>query len=232
MVKATSTRAGKAGMSKSAMPQETKQERILKAAIGVLAERGFHRTTIHDIAQSAGVADGTIYLYFRNKDELLIKLFEEVMARVLRLFREALEREVSAEAKMRAFLYTHLRLVEHDPELAQIISVELRQSSIFIKEYKNPLFGEYLKIIGEILVLGVEDGSFRPELRPSLISRAIFGAMDEIALAWLLSRRREYSLEEAGASLSEMILQGLRRIPSASESLGDAERVEAARLVK
>ncbi|MCB9640077.1 MAG: TetR/AcrR family transcriptional regulator [Myxococcales bacterium] len=194
----------------------TKQERILRAAIGVLAERGFHRTTIHDIAQSAGVADGTIYLYFKNKDQLLIELFEEVMARALRLFREALREEQGAEAKMRTFLHTHLRLVEHDPEIAQIISVELRQSSIFIKEYKNPLFGEYLKIIGQILHEGIEEGVFRSNLRPALITRAIFGAMDEISLAWLLSRRRDLSLEESADALAEMLLQGLRSAPSST----------------
>ncbi len=195
----------------------TKQERILRAAIGVLAERGFHRTTIHDIAQAAGVADGTIYLYFKNKDQLLIELFEEVMARALRLFRDALQDEQAAEGKLRAFLHTHLRLVEHDPEVAQIISVELRQSSIFIKEYKNPLFGEYLKIIGEILQEGIEEGVFRSDLRPSLITRAIFGAMDEISLAWLLSRR-DLSLEESAEALCEMILQGVRRCPVSAPS--------------
>jgi len=189
----------------------SKRERILSAAISVLAERGFHRTKIKDIAQEAGVADGTIYLYFKNKDHLLIDLFEEVMSRALNLFEEALKDKERADQQLEAFLLTHLRIVELEPEVAQIISVVLRQSETFIGEYKNPFFSEYLNIIAKILKQGMETGVFRADISIPIISRAIFGAMDELALAWLLSNKREDEvLEMAAQDVVTLLLDGLQ----------------------
>ncbi len=188
-----------------------KRERILRAAISVLAERGFHRTKIRDIAQKAQIADGTIYLYFKNKDHLLIDLFEEVMSRALNLFEKALEGKTQADEQLRAFLLTHLRVVQLEPEVAQIISVVLRQSETFIGEYKNPFFSEYLKLIANILKNGMESGLFRKDISIPLISRAIFGAMDELALAWLLSKERDAQvLERAAHDVVSLLLDGLR----------------------
>lgn len=190
----------------------------MRAAVEVLATRGFQRTKIRDIAQLAGVADGTIYLYFKNKDDLLIQLFEDVMDHVLSHFDRALEGKEDPEDKLRSLLTTHFQLVEYDPMNAKIISVVLRQSSTFVQEYKNPLFSKYLHLIEEILREGIEQGCFRQDLLPSVLGRAIFGALDEIALAWLLSRRRESSLEDAARMLSEMVLHGIRTEDEESES--------------
>lgn len=181
----------------------------MKAAISVLADRGFHSTKIRDIAQKAGVADGTIYLYFKNKDELLIQLFEEVMQRALGIFRREMDLSEAPQRQLQKFLRTHLLMVKEEPEMAQIISVVLRQSVSFIREYENPLFGEYLKLIRQILSSGVEQGEFRRDLDFTVVERAIFGAMDEISLAWLLSSRRDYPLEDSADTLSRWILRGL-----------------------
>lgn len=206
-------------MEEKAPKATTRRKEILQAAIEVLADRGFHRTKIRDIAQMAGVADGTIYLYFKNKDELLIQLFEEVMERVLGLFRGEICKEDAPEKKLRTFLFMHLNLVKSDPKLARIISIVLRQSSTFVQEYDNPFFVEYLSTIRDILDEGVQAGDFRDDIDLAVISRALFGAMDELALAWLLSKRRDtIPIEEASETVAQMVLGGLRRVDTAKST--------------
>ena len=194
----------------------TKQEDILRAAISVLAVQGFQHTKIRDIAKEAGVADGTIYLYFKNKDELLVRLFEEVMGRVFNILNTALERVSTPAEKLQCFLRTHLHMVEEEPEVAQIISVVLRQSTAFVKEYKNTLFTQYLGVLQNILQEGVDEGVFHIEINPAVVSRALFGAVDELALAWLLSRQK-IPLGDTSQVLSNMILHGILREPEEEE---------------
>lgn len=185
-----------------------RQEEILQAAIKVLSKQGFQQTKIKDIAQEAGVADGTIYLYFKNKDELLVQLFEGVMKRVLEILRGALVDYTKPEERLRCFLRTHLHMVEEEPEIAKIISVVLRQSTTFIQEYENTLFTEYLGLLYEILQQGIVEGVFRADIDPVVTSRALFGAADELALAWLLSRHK-IPLERTSEVLANMVLYGL-----------------------
>src|SRR5256885_2666434 len=110
-----------------------KRTRIMDAAIKVFAERGFHSATVAEIAKAAGVADGTIYLYFKGKDDLLLRLFDEKMTALLAEARSELAREKSAPDKLQRFIQLHLALVERNPELASVLIVELRQSAQFIK---------------------------------------------------------------------------------------------------
>jgi TetR/AcrR family fatty acid metabolism transcriptional regulator len=190
--------------------EEDKRTRIMQAAAKVLAEQGYHRTKIRDIAQEAGVADGTIYLYFDNKEHLLIQLFEQVMERVLSMFRNSVVAEVDAAGKLHQFIVRHLTLIQEDVNLARIITVVLRQSSSFLQDYKNDLFAEYLGLLYSILKEGKETGVFRPDLDVQVMTRATFGALDELALAWLLSSRKETSLEESAQTLSDVLLAGLK----------------------
>ena len=138
--KANGGRRASNGKKKDAAPPpvEGKRERILEAAIKVFAAEGFYNAKVSQIAQQAGVADGTIYLYFKSKDDLLINLFEDRMERVNANLREAIETESTAEARLRRIVKLHLELVEKNRDMAEVISVELRQSSKFIREYSNP----------------------------------------------------------------------------------------------
>lgn len=190
--------------------EEDKRKRIMQAAAKVLAEQGFHHTKIRDIAQEAGVADGTIYLYFNNKEDLLIQLFEQVMERVLSMFRSSISSESDAEGKLQQFIVRHLSLIQEDTNVARIITVVLRQSSSFLQEYKNDLFAAYLGLLYSILKEGKETGVFRADLDVQVMTRAIFGALDELALAWLLSSRKETSLEVSAQTLSAVLLAGLK----------------------
>lgn len=186
-----------------------KHLKILEAATKVFARKGFYNATIADVSRVADVAEGTIYLYFKNKDDLLISIFEHSID----LFVQALHRELSGvtnpAAKLRRFVILHLKLVQENPDLAQVLQIELRQSTKFMKEYEGRKFGEYIHLVQSILEEGQQAGLFRGELNPRILRRALFGAVDEMALEWLLMKKKKYSLEVCAEQLVRLFLKGL-----------------------
>jgi TetR/AcrR family fatty acid metabolism transcriptional regulator len=198
---------------KEPSPPEGKRERILDAAVKVFAAEGFYNAKVSQIAQAAGVADGTIYLYFKSKDDLLINLFEDRMERVNANLREALATASSSIDRLRRIVKLHLELVEQNRDMAEVISVELRQSSKFIREYANPKFAEFLRTIAGAVVEGQRAGELRTNIDPYIFARALFGALDEIALAWLVKHpgsKASIDLPRAAAELGELFIDGLR----------------------
>ena len=186
-----------------------KYYRIINAATKIFAKKGFFQAKVSEIAKEAKVADGTIYLYFENKDSILISLFEEQMKRVLDDMREEISKEKDALKKIERFALNHLKLIEQNKDVAEIIQVELRQSSKFMKEYKNEKFAEYLNLIGDIIQEGQEKGIFKKDIIPGIAKRAFFGALDEMSRFWVLSSRRKYDIETAAKQISEYFLSGL-----------------------
>ena len=188
-----------------------KRERILRAAIKIFSQKGFFSSKVSEIARSAGVADGTIYLYFKNKDDLLISLFEEKMAEVVADVREQVATGDRALSRLRIFIENHMGLLIREAGLIEVLQVELRQSNKFMKEYVPVKFLEYLDVISEILELGKREGTFRQDLNVTVARRAVFGALDEIALAYVLSRKRKYNPADAGAEIYRIFAEGLCR---------------------
>ncbi|MCZ7583293.1 MAG: TetR family transcriptional regulator [Deltaproteobacteria bacterium] len=186
-----------------------KHERILKAAIKVFAKHGFHNSKISQIAKEAGVADGTIYLYFRNKDDILIRLFEEKMEAAIADFNNVLSTVSDPVEKLRTFIGHYVGYMEKERALAEVISVELRQSNKFMKEYVPVKFGEFLKILSGIIIEGKDKGVFRQEIRPGIAKRAIFGALDEMALYWVLTPKPKYAPPKIAETLTLMFMEGL-----------------------
>lgn len=181
----------------------------MNAAVAVFAKNGFYHSTVADVARMADVADGTIYLYFKNKDDLLISIFEHSMELLISTARSELALLKDPLQKLRCFVEVHLRLVQTNPDLAQVIQIELRQSSKFMKEYANERFFEYLGIVGAIVEEGQLSGAFSKHCNPSIFKRAFFGAIDEIASEWVLMKKKRYSVEEAAAQLSDFFIQGI-----------------------
>jgi TetR/AcrR family transcriptional regulator, fatty acid metabolism regulator protein len=189
-----------------------KRERILQAAERVFAERGFFHARVSEIAREAGVADGTIYLYFKNKDDLLISLFESRMERVTGELTLAVDRAPADPAsRLAAFIDTYAALVVGNPPLAEVLTVELRQSAKFMKEYQNPRFGDFLKLLAGIVSEGQESGALDTTLPAPIVARAIFGMLDELALAWLLGRGEKFDMVRAAGGIASLVLKGLER---------------------
>jgi TetR/AcrR family fatty acid metabolism transcriptional regulator len=186
-----------------------KHDLILEAAIEVFAEKGFHHARISDIARRAGVADGTIYLYFRNKDDVLLTIFEEKMGVLLAGLREALSGVEDPLEKVRTFARYHFRQVNDHRALAEVLQIELRLSNKFLKEYRPEKLWEYLGVFAAVIREGQERGVIRGDLDSFILMWAFFGAMDEIAMQWVLARRKQFSLEAAADTVAEVFIRGM-----------------------
>lgn len=187
-----------------------KRVRIVDAAVGVFAEKGYRSARISDIARRAGVADGTIYLYFRNKEDLLLTIFEEKMDGILTGLRAAVDGIDSPADRMRAFARFHFEQMRLQPALAQVLQVELRQSTRFVREYRPERLWEYLGVFETILRDGKAVGEFRADVDPFLVKWAFFGALDELSIQWVVARKRDrFNLEKAAEQVVDVFLRGM-----------------------
>jgi TetR/AcrR family fatty acid metabolism transcriptional regulator len=187
-----------------------KYYRIVNAATKIFAKKGFYQAKISEIAKEAQVADGTIYIYFENKDDILISVFEEMMKVVLDNMLTQVSKQDDPVKKLETFAFTHLRLIEQHKDVAEIIQVEVRQSNKFMKKYKNEKFIQYLDIIGDIIREGREKGIFKKQVLPGVAERAFFGALDEMSRFWILSTRKRYDIHIAAKQISEYFLEGIK----------------------
>lgn len=186
-----------------------KRARILAAAADVFVKNGFHETHISHIARAAGVADGTIYLYFPSKEALLIALFEDNVSR----FFEVLDREVELVAdprhKLLRILHLQLGLLDRERGLAELLTVNLRQSSRAMRELVAPHFIAYLDRIEKVIADGQSQGQFRRDISPRVAARAFFGALDGVTLTWALGSGQEGGLVKAAETVGKVLLDGL-----------------------
>lgn len=189
----------------------SKRERLLKAAIKVFARDGFFKAKVEEIAKHAGVATGTTYLYFKNKDDLLISIFEEEMTPIIERIKVDLSRQASPEDRISTFISRHFAMVEQNPDLALLLEVELRQSNKFLHEYQGSTFKEYLDLIGEAFSEGQQNGTFRQDIHPSIFKQMLFGAIDQISTNWTLSRTKKFKLQDVAGQISNALLSGVRK---------------------
>jgi len=191
------------------MRDENKHYKIIQAAAKVFAEKGFYNSRVSEIAKEANVADGTIYLYFKNKDDILISLFEEEFGQIVENIRKELNEEKDALHKIRRFAFAHLSILSKQPHLAEVLGVEVRQSSKFMKEYINKPFIEYLNLLRAVFFEGQDAGLIRKDLTPGIMKRALFGALDEMARYWVLSAKKKHSIQQAAQQISDVFIRGV-----------------------
>jgi TetR/AcrR family fatty acid metabolism transcriptional regulator len=200
---------GSAGSSSGGGGGGGKRERILQAAVRVFAKKGFYATRVSEVARAAGVADGTIYLYFKSKDQLLVSLFEDRVERLLAYLETALPDEARAADKLRRIIELQLGLLEGERDLAEVVTVIIRQSTKLMKEHAAPKFMAYLDAIARVIAEGQASGELRADVSPHLAARAIFGALDGITMTWALGKADRGGLMRASGQLVELMLRGL-----------------------
>lgn len=186
-----------------------KYEMILDAALKVIAENGFHGSQVSRIAKEAGVADGTIYLYFKNKEDILISLFQERLGNLVSMFNSSIRETNTADEALRRVCEIHFTELERNVNLAYVTQIELRQSSIELRKAIGLTVKPYITLIEHILETGVQEGIFRADLDIKLTRLLIFGAMDEVVTSWLISGRK-YSLSAQVDKTVEFFLRGLQ----------------------
>ena len=184
-----------------------KRDALLRAAIETFAARGFFNAQVADVARTAGVAAGTVSLYFRGKDDLLISIFEKTMKEAIAAGRESIARHTDPLAQLRTIARLHLDRMSRDRDLAVVFQVELRQSTKFMERFSATHLREYLGIIRDVIARGQSMGIFRKNLNPTLAAKLLFGMLDEMATNWILSRRK-YSLIADADAIVDLFVRG------------------------
>ncbi len=186
-----------------------KRAAILRAAISVFARCGYFNSKVADIAREAGVADGTVYLYFKSKEEILHSIFDRSVEEALGAARKRVARLSDPREKLRQIALMHLERLGADRDLAVVFQVELRGSTKFMEEFSAAGFAEYLALIRSTFEEGQRAGLFRADLNARVVAKVLFGALDEMATNWILSKRR-YKLAPMADQVLDIFLNGVR----------------------
>lgn len=190
-----------------------KYHQILEAAVKVFARQGFHQSTVAQIAKEAGVADGTIYLYFKNKDDILVQFFSFRAKQVFESFREEVDRAQTSAGKLRNLVRRHLAEFQRDRDGAVVYQVETHQNSRMAEAQIREMSQMYRHLIAEIIEQGQQEGTIRKDLYVGLVKRFIIGAVDEVINTWLHSDG-EYDLVSMADPLVELFIKGIGSPPA------------------
>lgn len=185
-----------------------KREAILRAATHVFARNGYFNSKVADVASVAGIADGTVYLYFKSKEEILRSIFERSVGEAIAEARAQLIKLTDAREKLRRIAHLHLERLGADRDLAVVFQVELRGSTKFMEEFSAAGLASYLCLIRETLEEGQRAGLFRAELNAKVVAKILFGALDEMATNWILSPR-SYKLAPMADQVLDIFLNGV-----------------------
>jgi TetR/AcrR family fatty acid metabolism transcriptional regulator len=183
---------------------------IIDAAVIVIAENGYHQAQVSKIAKQAGVADGTIYLYFKNKEDILISLFQEKMGSFVERIQQKIVGKETAAEKLLMMVETHFKMLASDPHLAIVTQLELRQSNKALRLRINDVLKGYLQVVDQILIEGKESGEFSSTLDIRLARQMIFGTMDETATTWVMNDQK-YDLPALAESVHHLLLNGCKK---------------------
>ncbi|MEW6209487.1 MAG: TetR/AcrR family transcriptional regulator [Acidobacteriota bacterium] len=200
----SSTRRASQGREKT----NGKYEAILRAAIKVFARNGFYNSKVSDVAAEADVADGTVYLYFKNKDDILVSIFNNYMEEALAQGRARLSAIEDPVEKLQSIIHAHLDNLGRDRDLAVVFQVELRSSTKFMEQFSATKVSEYLELIRSVIEEGQHKGAFRRKLNTQIAAKVLFGMLDEMATNWVLSKKR-YSLASTADTVIDVFLNGI-----------------------
>jgi TetR/AcrR family fatty acid metabolism transcriptional regulator len=188
-------------------PEGDKRRKILDAAVSVFAQKGYFTARISDIASSAGVADGTIYLYFKNKEDIIASLFAQVIEVHMGRAKEEIARVRKPREKLLAIARHQLTALSERRDVAILFQTELRQATLMSRISAKELRG-YFDLLSKVVEEGQKTGDFRPELPRSLVVQSFFGALDELVTAWILSPTH-YNLVDLAEPVTDLFLGGL-----------------------
>ncbi|GAB6936321.1 TetR/AcrR family transcriptional regulator C-terminal domain-containing protein [Calditerricola yamamurae] len=194
-----------------------KYQTIIDAAVRVIAKYGYHNSQVAKIAREANVADGTIYLYFRNKDDVLVSVFREKMGEFIRATRERLEQVSTVEGKLRELIFMHLSHLAQNRDMAVVTQIELRQSNPVVREGIRETLKQYYRLIEEVIREGMAEGVFRRDVDVRTIRMMIFGTLDEAATSWVM-KKGKFDLLAQVDPIHRLLLSALRKEPQEEET--------------
>ncbi|MFS0865565.1 TetR/AcrR family transcriptional regulator [Fredinandcohnia sp. 179-A 10B2 NHS] len=184
-----------------------KYMQIIDAAVIVIAQNGYHQAQVSKIAKQAGVADGTIYLYFKNKEDILVSLFQEKMGQFIEKIEAEIAGKTSAAEKLLTLVETHFELLADNHDLAIVTQLELRQSNKELRLRINEVLKGYLRMVDSIIHFGKETGEFRSDLDIRLSRHMIFGSIDETVTTWVMNDQK-YELAALAKPVHRLLIKG------------------------
>ncbi|MFC4321013.1 TetR/AcrR family transcriptional regulator [Litchfieldia salsa] len=184
-----------------------KYKQIIDAAVIVIAENGYHQSQVSKIAKQAGVADGTIYLYFKNKEDILVSLFQEKLGAFIETIQEEINGKSFAADKLLTLIENHFSQLAADFHLAVVTQLELRQSNKELRHRINDVLKGYLVVVDSIIKSGIESGEFSEELDVRLARQMIFGTIDETVTTWVMNEQR-YDLVGLSKQVHHLLISG------------------------
>ena len=187
--------------------ERPKYRQIVEAAVEVIAENGYYASQVSKIARKANVADGTIYLYFKNKEDILVSVFKEKMGDFIKKTIKTIEPKKTASEKLFALIQMHFEQLSESPHLAIVTQLELRQSKPELRYEINKVLKSYLDVIDAIIKQGIEEGEIRNDINPQLIRQMIFGTLDETVTTWVMKSQR-YKLEDQAEDVHQLLTKG------------------------
>ncbi|WP_102691127.1 TetR/AcrR family transcriptional regulator [Rummeliibacillus pycnus] len=187
-----------------------KYKQIIDAAVIVIADNGYHQAQVSKIAKQAGVADGTIYLYFKNKEDILISVFKEKMSLFVDNLQDIIKESSSASEMLYKMIEGHFKVLSEDHHLAIVTQLELRQSNKDLRLKINSILKEYLKLLDEILKKGIEAGEFMQDMDIRLVRQVIFGTIDEVSTTWVM-KEQKYDLVAMAPRVHQILLKGIQK---------------------
>lgn len=212
MAEAVKTRAAGSTAAPGGKPE--KYQRILDAAVCVIAEKGFFQARVAEIAERAGVADGTIYLYFKSKEQILMAAIDSAFATFFERARsEVKDPSLPPNQRLRRLCQLHLETLGSNRNVALVFQTELRQSARFLAQFSHTSLVEYFDLIRAIIREGQATGQFRPDISDKIAANCFFGAIDEMVTSWMLSEH-PYSLTGAADAVIDVILKGMEARPT------------------
>lgn len=186
-----------------------KHRDIIDAAVKTFARTGYHRTRVADIAHEAGVADGTVYIYFKNKEDILVSLFQDLMIRFVEDLHSELVQCQDANEKLKKIINYHLTTLAGKPDQAKVTQIELRQIDQAINEGISRPLKRYFELIEEVIDEGIQQGLYRKDLDTKTARKVVFGGIDEVITCWVMSKK-QYDLTALSEPVFELLVRGLR----------------------
>lgn len=189
------------------LKKEEKKNQIIQAAIRTFARNGYFNSRVSEIAKEAGVADGTIYIYFKSKDEILSAIFDEALDKFVQISEDKLKNISDPIKRLETIAFLHLQYLGANRDIATVFQIEFRHNIVFMEKFTRSKLRDYFRIIRETIEDGQEKKMFR-KFDPKFGTKLFFGMIDEMVTSWLLSKK-EYSLEKAAGSLTHTFVFGI-----------------------
>jgi TetR/AcrR family transcriptional regulator, fatty acid metabolism regulator protein len=190
-------------------PKVGKRELILDAALKIFAQKGFQDATISEISKAAGVADATVYEYFKSKEDLLFSIPEQITRDSTAVTAKVLSFVRTAEAKLRVIVQNYFETYEKNPEYASLIMLHLKSNRNFLKTGAYEVVRMPAKDLLASIKEGIENGEFRESTDPFLVRATLLGAIEHLATRkHLLGTPAD--LMEYLDPLLDMVLEGIR----------------------